>query len=208
MNKIKNIVFDLGGVIMNLNVPKTITEFKRLGITNIVNNTGHHYTDSIFYDLEIGKVSEFQFIEKLSKISSLNPSATEIREAWNAMILDMPREKIDILVNLKKNYNIFLLSNTNRIHQEKFIAEVNKENNFSFNDLFESAYYSHEIGIRKPEQAAFEFVLKDSKLKAKETLFIDDSIDNIKAAKQVGMNVCHIIKGNLKKNLLNKGILT
>jgi HAD superfamily hydrolase (TIGR01509 family) len=192
MNKIKNIIFDLGGVIMNLDVPKTIIEFEKIGITNIVNNTGHHYTDPIFYDFEIGKVSEFEFIEKLKSISILDPSTNEVIEAWNAMILDMPSERIDILLNLKENYKIFLLSNTNSIHQKKFISEVNEENNISFNDLFQKAYYSFEVGIRKPDKEVFEFTLNESNLNPKETLFVDDSIDNIKAAQDIGIQTYHI----------------
>ncbi|WP_044627651.1 hypothetical protein, partial [Neotamlana nanhaiensis] len=136
MNKIKNIVFDLGGVIMNLNVSKTITEFERLGITDIVNNTGHHYTDPICSDLETCKLSEDVFIEKIISMSHLNPSPDEIVNVWNTMILDMPEERINILSNLKEKYNIYLLSNTNSIDQRKFLKEVNADNDFSFNELF------------------------------------------------------------------------
>lgn len=192
--KIKNIVFDLGGVIMNLDVPKTILEFNKIGITNIVNDTGHHYTDSIFYELEIGKVSETEFIEKLRGLSSLYPSNGEIKKAWNAMILDMPGDRIELLVKLKNNFNIFLLSNTNSIHQEKFIGEVNKRNNISFNELFQKTYYSHEIGLRKPEKDVFNFMLEDSSLIPEETLFIDDSIENIDEAKNIGIQIYHISK--------------
>lgn len=202
MKRIKNLVFDLGGVIMNLDVPKTIKEFEVLGIKNIVNETGHHYTESIFYDLEIGKVSEDEFLEKLKSLSSLNPTISQIRDAWNAMILDMPRERIEILIDLKKRYNIFLLSNTNSIHQLKFLTEVNEANDFIFNELFQKAYYSHEIGIRKPNVESFEFVLNDSNLNPSETLFLDDSLQNIDSAKSVGMEGCLILNGNLKNNLL------
>lgn len=201
MNEIKNIVFDLGGVIMNLNVPQTIIEFSRLGITNIVNNTGHHYTDAIFYDFEIGKVSENEFVEKLSCMTNSKPSYLQVIEAWNAMILDMPRERINILLDLKKNYKIYLLSNTNSTHQQKFISEVNEANNFSFNDLFEKAYYSHEIGMRKPNEDVFKFLLKDSNLKPEETLFIDDSIENINAAEKLGIQTYHIQEGNSLERL-------
>jgi len=204
MNKIKNIVFDLGGVIMNLNVPRTILEFERIGIKNIVNDTGHYYTDPIFYNFEIGKVSESDFIDRLSSISYLNPSKNEIKEAWNAMILDIPKERIEILVNFKKKYKIYLLSNTNSIHQKKFITEVNEKNNISFNELFQKAYYSHEIGFRKPNAEAFEFIIKDSEMNPSETLFVDDSIDNIKTAKIIGINTYHIEGNNsIEKLFLN-----
>lgn len=203
MNKnIKNIIFDLGGVIMGLDVPKTIKEFEQLGITDIVNNTGHHYTDPIFYDLEIGKVSEDAFIEKLINMSHLNPSSDEIVNAWNAMILDMPKERINILSNLKEEYNIYLLSNTNSIHQKKFLNEVNEANNFSFNKLFKKAYYSFEIGIRKPDNEVFEYALLDSNLNPSETLFVDDSQENLNAAQVLGIKTYHINNENSIKDLL------
>lgn len=205
MNKnIKNIIFDLGGVIMGLDVPKTIREFERLGIKNVVNDTGHHYTDAVFYDLEIGKVTDVEFIEKMKTKSELNPSSEEIRKAWNAMILEMPREKIEVLFHLKENYNIFLLSNTNSIHKAKFIREVNGENNISFNDLFKKAYYSHEVGIRKPDKQVFEFVLNDSVLEPQETLFVDDSLENLKAAEDLGIKTYHVSGYNSIDKLFTK----
>ncbi len=206
MTKIKNLIFDLGGVIMNLDVPKTIQEFETLGIKNIVNDTGHHYTESIFYDFEIGKISEHEFLGKLKGLSCSQPSIDEIRVAWNAMILDIPREKIDLIIDLKKNYKIFLLSNTNSIHQKKFLTECNDGNNFSFNDLFQKAYYSHEIGIRKPDIESFEFVLSDSNLNPSETLFLDDSLQNIESAKSIGIGGLLISNGGLKNILLNHGL--
>ncbi|WP_420868319.1 HAD family hydrolase [Aestuariivivens sediminis] len=204
MNTVKNIIFDLGGVIMNLDVPKTILEFENIGITNIVNNTGHHYTDSIFYDLEIGKVSAMDFIEKLKSLSNENPSNTEIINAWNAMILDMPKDRIDILSSLSDKYNIYLLSNTNSIHQKKFLDEVNEAHNFSFNNLFKKAYYSFEIGIRKPDKEVFGYVLTDSNLNPEETLFVDDSLENLKAAQSMGIKTYHIADSNSIHDLLEK----
>ncbi len=203
MNKIKNIVFDLGGVIMNLNVPKTIEEFERLGITNIVNSTGHHYTDSIFYDFEIGAVSEDEFVNRLSEVSNSNISYKAIKEAWNAMILNMPKERIEMLINLKNDYKLYLLSNTNSIHQEKFEREFKIHNGYDFKDLFNKVYYSHQVGIRKPEEEIFHFVLKSSKLEAKETLFIDDSFENIKVAQKAGIQTYHINYKNTLNSLFN-----
>ena len=206
MTRIKNLIFDLGGVIMNLDVAKTIRELEILGIKNIVNVTGHHYTESIFYDFEIGKVSEDEFLGKLKSLSYSKQNINEIRVAWNAMILDIPREKIDLIIDLKKNYKIFLLSNTNSIHQKKFLTEFNEENNFSFNDLFQKAYYSHEIGKRKPDIESFEFVLNDSNLNPSETLFFDDSLQNIESAKSIGIEGLLISNGSLKNILLNSGL--
>ena len=192
MKKIKNIVFDLGGVIMNLDVPKTIEAFKALGIQNIVNETGHHYQYSFFYDFEIGKISENDFLESLFNLSDKSPNHLEIITAWNAMILDMPKERIDFLKELRKNYSLYLLSNTNKIHQKEYLDTFKNSFNSSFNDLFKKAYYSHEIGVRKPDEAIFKFILQDSNLVAEETLFVDDAISNIEGAKKVGIKTYHV----------------
>ncbi len=203
----ENIVFDFGGVIINLDVSRTINEFERLGIVNVLNSTGHNYTNSIFYDFEIGKVSEIEFIKKLKSLSTLSPSCKDIRQAWNAMILDIiPKENIDFLLRLGKTHRIFLLSNSNSIHQDKFITEVNEKNNLSFNHLFERAYYSHEIGLRKPNKEIYNFLIQKNKLNTDETLFVDDSIDNVKIAEEVGMKGYHYSGGSLEEILANNGI--
>ena len=197
MSKIKNIVFDLGGVIMNLNVSRTIRSLHKIGIEKIVNNTGHNYHHSFFYDFEVGNISEEQFLESLQKLSNKKVTFSKIKEAWNAMILDIPEYRIDFLKDLKKEYNLFLLSNTNSIHQLKYLDEFKEKYKFPFNNLFQRAYFSHEIGIRKPDEKVFEFMLKDSNLKGPETLFIDDSLTNIKAAQKTGINTFHIVKYNI-----------
>jgi HAD superfamily hydrolase (TIGR01509 family) len=201
MKKIKNIIFDLGGVIMNLDVPRTIKAFDKIGIKNIVNDTGHHYHHSFFYDFEIGQISEDTFLQSLSNISKKSNSFKEIKQAWNAMILDIPKDRIDFIKGLKVAHNLFLLSNTNSIHQNKFLSEFEEKFKYSFNNLFQRAYYSHEIGMRKPGQKVFEFVLKDSELIAEETLFVDDSLTNIKSAENAGMNTFHIKNYNIKSIL-------
>ena len=197
MKAVKNIIFDLGGVILNLDVPKTITKLQTIGIDNIVNKTGHHYEYSFFYDFEIGKISEEEFLEALSKLSSERPTHEAIKAAWNAMLLDMPKSRITFIESLKGKYNLYLLSNTNAIHQKCFLDEFETANGYKFNELFAKAYYSHEVGIRKPDESIFNFLLKDSNLKPEESIFIDDSIDNIKAAESLGIQTFHVKDYNL-----------
>jgi HAD superfamily hydrolase (TIGR01509 family) len=192
MNKIKSIIFDLGGVIMNLDVPRTINAFDTLGIKNIVNDTGHHYQYSFFYDFEIGQISENTFLQSLSNLSNQPNNFLEVEKAWNAMILDIPKDRIDFLQTLKEDYNLFLLSNTNSIHQRKFLKEFEDNYGYSFKKLFIKTYYSHEIGIRKPDLEVFNFILDDSNLKAEETLFADDAISNIKSAQKIGLHTFHV----------------
>jgi putative hydrolase of the HAD superfamily len=197
MKNIKNIVFDLGGVIMNLDVPKTIEAFRELGIDNIVNDTGHAYQHSFFYELEVGDISADAFLESLFNLSDQEPTYQQITEAWNMMILDMPKERIDFLHNLKTKYNLFLLSNTNSIHQKKYLNEFKEDYQTSFNKIFKKAYYSHEIGIRKPDATVFNFILNDSNLRAEETLFVDDALSNIEAAQNAGIQTYHVENYNV-----------
>lgn len=206
MKKVKNIILDLGGVIMSLDVPKTIKAFTELGIKNIVNNTGHAYQHSFFYELEEGKISEDTFLNSLRNLSDRKLDNLEIITAWNEMILDMPKERIDFLLNLKSKYNIFLLSNTNSIHQKKYLDEFKDYYQIEFNDIFKKAYYSHEIGIRKPDVEVFNFILNDSSLKAEETLFMDDAISNIESAQKAGIQTFHVQDYNIYDvfELLNK----
>ena len=107
------------------------------------------------------------------------------------MILDIPRSRINILLNLKKDYKIYLLSNTNSIHQKKFLTEIYNENNISFNELFEKAYFSHEIGLRKPNKEVFEFVFNDCNLNPTETLFMQNGLAK-GATVQNGLDMLHI----------------
>jgi len=206
MNKeIKNIVFDLGGVIMGLDVPRTILAFEKLGITNIVNKTGHHYTNEIFYDFETGKVSENEFRSELRRVAGQDLTNNKIDMAWNEMILDIPLKKAKVLKQLSDKFNIFLLSNTNSIHKKKFESEFFDNADFDFNELFRKTFYSHIENVRKPDLEAYQNVLDSSNIIANESLFVDDSLENIKAAARVGYNTYHIKSINdfyqLSKNL-------
>jgi putative hydrolase of the HAD superfamily len=198
MKHIKNLVFDLGGVIMDLDVPKTIEAFKALGIDNIVNNTGHAYQHSFFYEFEIGAISEAQFLKALNNLSNQSLQEDQIVHAWNEMILAMPKDRIAFLKSLQPNYKLFLLSNTNSIHQKKYLDAFKKEHQTPFHQLFEKAYYSHEVGIRKPNEEIFQFILEDSNLKAAETLFIDDSFSNLEGAQKAGIQTFHVQNYNTK----------
>ena len=201
VSKIKNIIFDLGGVIMNLAIHNTIKAFEELGIKNIVDKAGHYYKYPVFYDLEIGEISDIEFIRQLQELSTQNVPHERIKQAWNAMILDMPKDRIDFILNLKNGYRVFLLSNTNSIHKEKFELAFNEQNSFLFTELFEKIYYSHEVGMRKPDEKIFHFVLEDSKLEPQETLFIDDSIQNINTAKRLGIRIFHLQNESLLADL-------
>jgi len=185
---IKNIIFDLGGVILNIDYNLTSEAFKRLGVNNFDQVYSQAKQSDLFDDLEVGKISAFEFRNKIREICKSDISDNNIDKAWNAMLLDLPAYRIEILKKAAKNYKTFLLSNTNEIHLMEYSKQLQNEYGIeSLDNLFKRAYYSHEIGLRKPNVDIFAFVTKAQNLKAEETLFIDDSIQHIKGAMKFGL---------------------
>lgn len=193
----KNIIFDLGGVILNIDYQLTSKAFKDLGIQNFDELYSQARQNNLFDDLETGKISAENFRNEIRKMSGLNIDDDKLNNAWNAMLLDLPKERVDLLFELSKKHRIFLLSNTNIIHFENFRASIfEKFKEDVFPKIFEKVYYSFEIGFRKPDENCFQFVLNDAQILPNETLFIDDSIQHIKSANQLGIQTIHLINGN------------
>ena len=189
MTKIKNIIFDLGGVILNLDYSKTDKEFHKLGLNNFSKLYSKKKQSKIFDDFEKGRFSAEKFIFLIKQSENLKVKDSDFINAWNAMLLEIPKERMEFIKRLKKDYNIYLLSNTNEIHIKKFEADLRKNNWLrDFQDCFDQVYYSSNMGMRKPDYDCFNKVLEDHNLKAHETLFIDDSVQHIEGAKKVGIN--------------------
>lgn len=145
--------------------------------------------DVLFDDFECGRCDAKHFIAALSEKLRYQGPEQHLIDAWNAMLLDMPDERLELLVELNTHYRIFLLSNTNALHRTAFDALLYRQNGVRrLSDYFEHVYYSHEIGLRKPNTEAFTYVLQHSELKAEETLFIDDSLVHCKAAGSLGIS--------------------
>lgn len=186
----KNIIFDLGGVIINLNGKKTIDAFGHLGENKFSQEDikDFFYSSDFFLSYETGQIDDEEFREGIRKFLKKDISNQEIDDAWNAMLLDIPKERIDLIQNVAKNYNIFLLSNTNAIHIEGVEKSLVKSTGLTKLDLiFPKIYYSHQIKMRKPNAEIYDFVLKDSNLKAEETVFIDDNLQNVEGGKNLGI---------------------
>lgn len=189
---VKNIIFDLGGVIINLDQPATVYAFRKLydnrypELEQEINRTG------LLDKLETNEVSVGDFY---AFFQSFNASITieQLTAAWNKMLLDIPEERIFLIRKLARKYRVFLLSNTNQIHLDYINVYV--KNTFGFNDMaypFEKAYYSHRMGLRKPDPEIFKTVLKDKKLRPEETLFIDDSEQHILSANALNLKTHHL----------------
>ena len=189
---VKNILFDLGGVLFHIDYQRTIDAFKKLGITDFERHFTQHQQNDLFDAFEIGKIKPEVFVKTLQKSLPLC-SDQEIIDAWNAMLIGLPSEYLKFLKGLGKKYRLFLLSNANEIHIQ-FVNDFlkNSYNIPSINQFFEKAYYSQEIGMRKPHKSTFQWVLKDANILAKETLFIEDTPHHIEGAKQAGLKTHHL----------------
>jgi glucose-1-phosphatase len=188
MNKIKNIIFDLGGVIINLDTNKTKTAFSQLGAENFEQLFRIGHAESFFKDYEDGTITDDEFVQALKGILKPGTSEETIVAAWNAMLLDFPPERIELLKELGKTYRLFLFSNTNEIHLKAFNAIFAATfGELTIDSLFEKSYYSHTMKMRKPDVAAFQKIIDENKLHPKETLFVDDAIVNIEGAKKAGL---------------------
>jgi len=189
MDKVKNILFDLGGVLYHIDYQLTIDAFEKLGVKNFHKHFSQKEQNKLFDRLETGKIREERFIMEMKM---LLPRCTkkEILCAWNALLIGMPKENIDLLNKISKKYRIYLLSNTNAIHIKRIYEQLNKEYDLrSLNSFFTKVYLSHEIGRRKPDRETFNWVLKDAGIMAQETLFIDDSNQHIQSAQSIGIRV-------------------
>lgn len=190
---IDTIIFDFGGVLINIDYHRTIDAFKELGVLDFEERYSQADQNKLFNDLEIGQISAQRFINEMLSFMPKGVSANQVVRAWNAMILDVPQESVDVLARLKGKYRIFLLSNTNEIHIPKALAEWKKTTDVDFYGCFEHVYLSHEIGLRKPNESIFRHVCQTHNLNAANVVFIDDSIQHIEGARKSGMNGVHLV---------------
>ena len=204
MNAVKNILFDLGAVLINIDFEKTADAFRQLGIDRFEEQFSQLSASTLFEDLETGKISNEDFYKAMRRqVPEMNLSDASIQLAWNAILQDFRKESMQLLKQLKQRYRLFLLSNTNAIHLVEVNNILNQQLNVeNLDHYFERAYYSHLIGLRKPTSAAFNFVMEDAGIKAHETLFIDDSHPNITAASQMGFQTRLLLKGERVEDFL------
>jgi HAD superfamily hydrolase (TIGR01509 family) len=202
---IRNIIFDLGGVLLNLDMEKTSKAFRDLGMKDFDKHFTQAKQSGVFDDFDCGKTSPAEFRSSLKKHLPEIVSDEQIDAAWNAMLLDLPKERLELLQALGKKYRLFLLSNTNEIHVTAFSAYLEKTfGKKDFSDYFENWYYSCRIGMRKPDAEIFEFVLRENKLQAEETIFIDDSIQHVEGAKLCGIRSLLLSKNENVRGLLER----
>jgi HAD superfamily hydrolase (TIGR01509 family) len=196
MHTIKNIIFDLGNVLLDIDYNKTIAAFERLGFENFRNAYAPEKMAPVFEDIETGKISEEELYHTVKSLSTKPLSTEQIKHAWNALLLDFRVESLEYLKKLPVKYKLYLLSNTNSIHLTAFNEILQREGqNQTLESYFTKAYYSNIIGFRKPYPECYQFVLEDAGIKPGETLFIDDLPVNIAGARAVGLQT-HLLLPN------------
>jgi FMN phosphatase YigB (HAD superfamily) len=189
----KNIIFDLGGVILNIDYRLTSQAFKNLGLHDFDEKYSQAKQNHLFDRLETGAVTPKQFRQELKTYFNQQVSDADLDNAWNVMLLDLPAQRIDLLKELSTKYRLFLLSNTNIIHYHAYSAYLKQTfGKLIFDEIFEKQYLSFEIGMRKPDKEIFELVLNENNLLPSETLFIDDSIQHVEGATKTGIYTYHL----------------
>ncbi|MBR5377733.1 MAG: HAD family phosphatase [Bacteroidales bacterium] len=206
--KIKNIIFDLGGVVLDIDENIVYQELEKLGI-----NTTELAQSKEFFEImskfDTGIYTAPTFRKKTKALLGLEKMTDQKFDSiWNAMLLDIPRERIEAIEKIKKHYKIFLMSNSNEIHYDLYVRDLQLRFGYNeFDELFNKSYFSFAEHLEKPNPRFFELILDHEHLLPEETLFIDDTAVNINVAKSLGIRTYHIGRDELVRNLFENGVL-
>ena len=200
---IKNLLFDLGGVIMDLDRDRCVRAFERLGMKDADDFLGVYGQKGAFLALESGKIDADEFHRQVRPmIDRPEVSDEEIDNAFNEFLVGIPVTRLEALRALRKDYKIYLLSNTNPIMINSRIAEEFRKEGFEMADYFDGIFTSYEAGCCKPGKEIFDYTEREGHIKPDETLFFDDSQANVDAARSYGLNAVLVKPGDEFKNLL------
>ncbi|MDR1258776.1 MAG: HAD family phosphatase [Tannerellaceae bacterium] len=190
MPVIKNIVFDLGGVIIDLDIMRSIQRFENIGVKNVREILDPYEQRGIFLELERGQTDLPAFCLALSRYAGKNLTIEEVRHAWMGFVVDVPQYKLDYILELRKTHRVYLLSNTNPVIFEWAQTDAFSAAGLPISHYFDAMYVSYKIGATKPDPRIFEYMLNDSGMTASETLFVDDGAQNVAVGGSFGMLTC------------------
>lgn len=197
MATIKNIIFDLGGVIYDIDYHKTIDAFTSLGIDQAEVLYSQAKQTDLFDAYEVGDINSEAFIQELKSKLNKDLSDVDIIKAWNALLIGLPKHRLNFLLEVKSQYNSYLLSNTNALHIEQINKELGDLKIEGLNPFFHEVFLSYELGMRKPHKETFEEVVNRLGLNPEETLFIDDSAQHLIGAEAAGLRTFHHTEGDI-----------
>jgi glucose-1-phosphatase len=184
----KNIIFDLGGVLFNIDYQRPVQAFAALGYEGFEAMYSQAAANALFEKLETGHIGNDDFFEQMKALAPQPVSTQQVEQAWNSILLGFRLPSMQYLQQLRQTYQLYLLSNTNSIHLVQIQALCQQQTGQSSLDaFFTKAWYSNQVGLRKPNEDIYQFVLQDGCLRAAETLFIDDSAQNTAAAERLGI---------------------
>lgn len=193
---VRNVLFDWGGVLVNLDVEGCIQAFEDAGVTDVRTLITGTNEAGLFRDYECGNISTAEFREGVRRLTRRSLPDEEIDRLWNTEVLDIPEEKLRLLLDLSGRYNLYLLSNTNELHWETVSPRVFRYEGTDVRNCFKQIFLSYRMHMAKPDPAIFRKVLNEAMLCAGETLFIDDAEVNCRAAASVGMQIVHYVPGS------------
>ena len=184
---ITTIIFDLGGVLCDLDIDRCILNFKQLGLENFEHYLNNFGQSGFFMQLEKGLITAAEFRNDVRKLTSKPLTDTQINEAWNSFLVGIPTKKLDLIIELRKKFRVVLLSNTNIIHFPDTVARFFNFNGMSTSDYFDKCYLSYEMKMAKPDEEIFNALLEAEQVSANECLFLDDGQKNIEQAAKLGI---------------------
>lgn len=192
---IRNLIFDLGNVLIDLDPKRTREEFRRLGLKDEADFFGGRASMELMLRFERGQASPEEFRNAVISSMTGNVTPDQVDAAWNAMLLEFPEHRVELLKKLRRSYRIFLLSNSNHIHYIAYTKDFMKRYGFPMNELFDKMWFSQNIGISKPDPGVYRYVLSEGWLHPEEPLFIDDTLANVEAARKAGIQGWHLRPG-------------
>ncbi len=207
---IHNIIFDFGNVLFDLDLGAFEREMKNLLGEKFASAKEKLLHERVFELYETGGLSTPEFVEKLCFASDVPLAPEQVVDAWNAILIGMPRHRFELLFRLRQHYKVFLLSNINELHEHWIADYVQREHGFADYESrhFDGAYFSHLIRLRKPTRESFEYVLADAELLPEQTVFFDDLPENVEAANQVGIQgIWHEPGTEIEARLVDLGYL-
>ena len=187
LDGIQNLIFDFGGVIIDIDYDSVQNAFENIGIQDVRSFYQHDDHSRLVKNLETGLISEDEFREAIIQKIDNRVTHEMFDNAWNAILKDVPAKRVKLLEELSNYFHLYLLSNTNIIHYRKYVSDFEQMHGRTLREMFQKAYFSHELKLRKPDKRIFTYVLDDAGIRADKSLFVDDSEINIRAAEEVGL---------------------
>ncbi|MBR1770091.1 MAG: HAD family phosphatase [Bacteroidales bacterium] len=206
---VRNLILDMGGVILEVDYRQIFKSFTEFGCNDMQSFFTQQTQIPLVDDFEKGLITPAQFRKEIRNIIKKDLSDKDIDTIWNSMVLKVRKDDVELLKILKSKYErLYLFSNTNEIHLEYVKEMFYKALGYDvFSSLFDKVYFSNEIKRRKPDSESFEYVINNANVNKEETMFIDDTEQNILGAEKVGLKTYLLNNHQTLCEIYNKGII-